>query len=144
MKKIFIPLIASMFFFSTCAKEDENDPENASVSLSDNATTFSVTVSSGKYYLDGSSNPSLKLKRGYVYYFDATDSTTSSHPLLLSSSSSGGNPNGEYTNGVTNSQTENGTLTFQVPSDAPSTLYYVCENHSGMGGEITIVFKKPA
>ena len=138
MKKIFIPLIASMFFFSTCAKEDENDPENASVSLSDNATTFSVTVSSGKYYLDGSSSPSLKLKRGYVYYFDATDSTTSSHPLLLSSSSSGGNTNGEYTNGVTNSQTENGTLTFQVPSDAPSTLYYVCGNHSGMGGEINI------
>ena len=82
MKKIFIPLIASMFFFSTCAKEDENDPENASVSLSDNATTFSVTVSSGKYYLDGSSNPSLKLKRGYVYYFDAIDSSTNTHPLL--------------------------------------------------------------
>ena len=138
MKKIIIPFIASMFFFSACAKEDENDPENASVSLSDNATTFSVTVSSGKYYLDGSSNPSLKLKRGNIYYFNATDSTTSSHPLLLSSNSSGGNTSGEYTNGVTNSQTTNGTLTFQVPSDAPSTLYYVCGNHSGMGGEIAI------
>ena len=138
MKKIIISLVVSIFFFSNCAKEDENDPENASVSLSDNATTFSVTVSSRKYYLDGSSNPSLKLKRGYVYYFDATDSTTSSHPLLLSTSSSGGNTNGEYTNGVTNSQTENGTLTFQVPSDAHRPLYYVCKNHSGMGGEITI------
>ena len=126
MKKIFFPLVVSMFFFSTCAKKDENDPENASVSLSDNATTFSVSVSSGKYHLDGSSNPSLKLKRGYVHYFDATDSTTSSHPLLLSSSSSGGNTGGEYTNGVTNSHTTNGTLPFQVPSDAPSTLYYVC------------------
>ena len=138
MKKIIIPFIASMFFFSACAKEDENDPDYASVSLSDNATTFSVTVSSGKYHLDGSSNPSLKLKRGYVYYFDATEITTSSHPFLLSSSSSGGNTSGEYTNGVTNSQTENGTLTFEVPSDAPSTLYYVCAYHSGMGGEITI------
>ena len=138
MKKLIIPLIASIFFFSNCAKEDENDPDNASVSLSDNATTFSVTVSSGKYHLDGSSNPSLKLKRGYVYYFDATDSTTSSHPLLISTSSSGGNTSGEYTNGVTNSQTTNGTLTFQVPSDAPSTMYYVCKNHIGMGGEITI------
>ncbi|MDP6765069.1 MAG: hypothetical protein QF691_03425, partial [SAR324 cluster bacterium] len=88
MKKLIIPLLVSIFFFSTCAKEDENDPDNASVSLSDNATTFSVTVSSGKYHLDGSSNPSLNLKRGYVYYFDATDSTTSSHPLLLSTSSS--------------------------------------------------------
>ena len=138
MKKIIFPFIASIFFFSACAKEDENDPYNASVSLSDNATTFSVTVSSGKYYLDGSSSPSLKLKRGNIYYFNATDSTNSSHPLLLSSSSGGGNTSGEYTNGVTNSQTTNGTLTFQVPSDAPSTLYYVCGNHIGMGGEIAI------
>ena len=138
MKKIIIPLIASIFFFSACAKEDENDPENASVSLSDNATTFSVTVSSGKYYLDGSTNPSLKLKRGYVYYFDATDSYTNTHPLLLSSSSGGGNTSGEYTSGVTNSQTTSGTLIFKVPSDAPSTLYYVCGNHNGMGGEIAI------
>ena len=138
MKKLTISFFITLFFFSNCAKEEENDSEMASVSLSDNATTFSVTVSSGKYHLDGSSNPSLKLKRGYVYYFDATDITTSSHPLLLSTSSSGGNTNGEYTNGVTNSQTENGTLTIQVPSDAPSTLYYVCGNHSGMGGEITI------
>ena len=138
MKKLIISLIASIFFFSTCAKEDENDPDNASASLSDNATTFSVTVSSGKYHLDGSSNPSLKLKRSYVYYFDATDSSTNTHPLLLSTSSSGGNTSGEYTNGVSNSQTENRTLTFQVPSDAPSTLYYVCKNHIGMGGEITI------
>ena len=45
MKKIIISLVFAMFFFSNCAKEDENDPENASVSLSDNATTFSVTVS---------------------------------------------------------------------------------------------------
>ena len=97
-----------------------------------------MTVSSGKYYLDGSPNPSLKLKRGYVYYFDATDSSTNTHPFLLSTGSSGGNTSGEYTNGVTNSQTTNGTLTFQVPSDAPSTLYYVCKNHIGMGGEITI------
>ena len=138
MKKLTISTLITLFSFSNCAKEEENDPDMASESLSDNATTFSVTVSSGKYYLDGSSNPSLKLKRGYVYYFDASDSSTSSHPLLLSPSFSGGNTIGEYTNGVTNSQTENGTLTFQVPSDAPSTLYYVCAYHSGMGGEITI------
>ncbi|MCH2302769.1 MAG: hypothetical protein MK438_07015, partial [SAR324 cluster bacterium] len=60
------------------------------------------------------------LKRGYVYYFDATDSSTNSHPLLLSFSSSGGNTSGEYTYGVTNSQTTNGTLisgSFGCPLD---------------------------
>ena len=138
MKKSVISILITLFFFSNCAKEEENDSDMASASLSDNATTFSVTVSSGKYYLDGSLNPSLKLKRGYVCYFDATDSSTNTHPFLLSSSSSGGNIGGEYTNGVTNSQTTNGTLTFQAPTEAPSTLYYVCVYHSGMGGEITI------
>ena len=100
MKKLNIALFITLFFFSNCAKEEENDPENASVSLSDNATTFSVTVSSGKYYLDGSSSPSLKLKRGYVYYFDATDSSTTNPPLLLSTNSSGSNTIGKYTNGA--------------------------------------------
>ena len=138
MKKLTISFFITLLFFFNCAKEEENDSEMSSVSLSDNATTFSVKVISGKYYLDGSSNPSLKLKRGYVYYFNATNSSINNHPLLLSSNSSGGNTSGEYTNGVTNSQTTNGTLTFQVPSDAPSTLYYVCGNHSGMGGDITI------
>ena len=138
MKKLTFSLFIILFFFSNCAKEEENDPENASVSLSDNATTFSVTVSSGKYHLDGFSIPSLKLKRGYVYYFDATDSSTNTHPFLLSTGSSGGNTSGEYTDGVTISQTTNETLTFQVPSDAPTILYYVCKNHIGMGGEITI------
>ena len=120
---------------------DEEYPEDEIVNaedVEDVAEEEEEEVPMGKYHLDGSSNPSLKLKRGYVYYFDATDSSTNTHPLLLSTSSSGGNTNGEYTNGVTNSQTENGTLTFQVPSDAPSTLYYVCGNHSGMGGEINI------
>lgn len=30
----------------------------------------------------------------------------------------------DYTKGITNNGTENGTLTFEVPYDAPSTLYY--------------------
>ena len=30
-------------------------------------------------------------------------------------------------------------LTFTVPADAPSTLYYICQIHSGMTGIINIV-----
>ena len=45
----------------------------------------------------------------------------------------------EYTSGVTNSRTTTETLTFIVPSDSPSTLYYNCGNHAAMGGTITIM-----
>ena len=41
--------------------------------------------------------------------------------------------------GVTKSRTTTETLTFIVPSDSPSTLYYNCGNHVSMGGSITIM-----
>jgi len=40
---------------------------------------------------------------------------------------------------LTNNGTQSGTLTFVVGSDAPNTLYYVCQNHSAMAGVINIV-----
>ena len=104
----------------------------------DNGTTFKVTASGGKYYLDGTQTKSLNLKKGYTYYFDSSDSSTNSHPFFIGTTSGGGNYNGEYTSGVTNSRTTTGTLTFVVPSDSPATLYYNCGNHSGMGGTITV------
>jgi len=45
---------------------------------------------------------------------------------------------GEYTSGVTGSRTDNGTITFTVPNDAPDTLYYQCGNHGVMRGAITV------
>ena len=43
---------------------------------------------------------------------------------------------GEYTTGVTNPGTD--TVTFVVPVGAPSTLYYYCSVHNGMGGQINV------
>ena len=82
---------------------------------------------------------SLTLKKGYTYYFDATDSTTNNHPLFIGTISTGGSYTYEYTSGVTKSRTTTETLTFIVPSDSPSTLYYNCGNHVAMGGTITIM-----
>jgi hypothetical protein len=48
------------------------------------------------------------------------------------------NSNNVYNTGITNNGTATGVLTFSVPSNAPSTLYYVCEFHSSMGGTINI------
>ena len=53
----------------------------------------------------------------------------------LSTTSDGSQVSGtEYTTGVTRDI----YITFAVPSDAPSTLYYYCGNYSGMGGTINI------
>jgi len=81
----------------------------------------------------------LTLKKGYTYFFDSTDSTTNSHPLFIGTISTGGSYTYEYTSGVTKSRTTTETLTFIVPSDSPSTLYYNCGNHAAMGGTITIM-----
>ena len=40
-----------------------------------------------------------------------------------------------------NNGASNGILTFTVPSDAPSKLYYICQIHNGMTGVINIVDK---
>ena len=138
---IILSLLLFSFTIISCGKNDNaTDSTNTeSSSYSDNGTTFTITVNSSKYYIDGIQTKSLILKKGYTYYFDSTDSTTNNHPLFIGTTSSGGSYTYEYTSGVTNSRTTNGTLTFVVPSDSPSTLYYNCGNHVSMGGSITIM-----
>ena len=127
-------------FINVLHPEDSKTATTSSTdnSTSDNGTTFKVTASGGNYYLDGTESKSLNLKKGYTYYFDSSDSSTNSHPFYIGTTSGGGNYTGEYTSGVTSSRTTTGTLTFIVPSDSPTTLYYNCGNHSGMGGTIII------
>ena len=140
-----ILIILSLFLFSftiiSCGtKDNTSDKTSAESSIySDNGTTFTVTVNSSKYYIDGIQTKSLILKKGYTYYFDSTDSTTNNHPLFIGTISTGGSYSYEFTSGVTNSRTTTETLTFLVPSDSPSTLYYNCGNHVAMGGTITIM-----
>lgn len=45
------------------------------------------------------------------------------------------NGGSDYTMGVT---TSNGVTQIEVTSDTPSTLYYYCQAHSGMGADISI------
>ena len=147
MKKLFI-LTISVLFITSCANSDYDDNDSYSSTssgnnsdtsnISDNATMFTVTVSYGKYYLDGISTKSINLKKGNTYYFDLSHASTNSHPFFISTSSDGGNYNDEYTSGITNFRETTGTLTFVIPSNLSSNLYYNCGAHSGMGGLITI------
>ena len=143
MKKVifvFLIFCFSLIFISCGNKNNTSKSTRDESSIySDNGTTFTVTVSTSKYYIDGILTKSLTLKKGYTYYFDATDSTTNNHPLFIGTISTGGSYTYEYTSGVTNSRTTTETLTFIVPSDSPSTLYYNCGNHASMSGSITIL-----
>jgi hypothetical protein len=100
-----------------------------------------VTISSMKFYIDSILQADVTLYRGFTYTFDQSSSSNSPHPLRLSSTNDGTHGGGtQYTSGVTytGSQGSNGLLTFTVPLDAPDTLYYYCQNHANIGGEISI------
>jgi len=98
------------------------------------AQTFTVTVVGGKYYIDGVQQATVMIGAGLTYKFDQSDSSNENHPLRFSSDSGNSTP---YTVGVTAVGTpgNSGAYTqIDVQNGAPSTLYYYCTNHSGMGG----------
>ena len=94
--------------------------------------SFAVTSpSGGVYVINGiSGSPAISLIRGVTYYFNVN---ASNHPFNIQTSS--GNV---YTTGVTNAGTDNGTVTFTVPFDAPNILHYVCNTHESMTGILNI------
>jgi len=101
---------------------------------------FNVSNSdSGAYLINGDSNPTIDLERGSQYVFEIN---ASGHPFWIQTSDSYILEN-VYSIGITKNGTENGNLTFNVPMYAPNTLYYICENHTSMGGIINITPASP-
>ena len=99
-------------------------------------TTYAVTVSGGKFYLDGSTNPALTLTEGNSYRFDQSDNTNSNHPLKFSKTSDGTHGGGtQYNTGVIVYGTAGSSGAYVEISIAlnEDPLYYYCANHSGMG-----------
>ena len=83
----------------------------------------------------------LTLNAG-TYVFDQSGSTNATHPLRISTTNNGTHGGGSaYTAGVTVSGTPgtDGKTTIVIDSSTPTTLYYYCSSHSGMGGTINIV-----
>ncbi len=99
-------------------------------------TTVVVTASGASaYVVGGSNNATLSFTRGATYTIQVS---ASGHPFWIQTSSGAYNAANVVTSGITNNGTELGYITFQVPSDAPNTLYYVCQNHSVMAGTINV------
>src|SRR6056300_1102296 len=108
---------------------------NVSYNVTNNGT--------GAYTFSGAAkgdNPNIgPMYRGGTYTFNVS---ATGHPFYFTTDNGtnfvSGTYFGEYTDGVTGSRTDSGTVTIVVPNDAPDTLYYQCGNHSPMRGAITV------
>ena len=127
---------------------DGSGPSNQNLSTE---TTYEVTVKSGtndygfgnKFYLNNQVSPNLSLVEGNTYVFDQSDSSNLNHPLKFSTTPNGTHNGGvEYTTGVVEvgSPGTTGAYIQITPPEGVSTLYYYCENHSGMGGQAETLF----
>jgi hypothetical protein len=77
-------------------------------------------------------DPVLYLARGRVYEF--VNNSGGSHPFEIRVSNGGA----AYSDGVTNNAAATGVIRFEIPFNAPNTLYYQCTVHSGMGNTISV------
>ena len=100
-------------------------------------TTYTVTVASGVFYIDGASKPTLNLIRGYTYIFDQSNNTNNNHPLAFKDASGNAYTTGVTVNGTAGQAGAN--VTFVVPSNAPASLRYYCTVHgNSMGNTIAV------
>ena len=91
-------------------------------------------AATGIGFTQATDNPTLYLTKGKNYRFSVN---ASGHPFYIKTVNSTGTGNA-YEDGVTNNGAAVGIITFKVPYNAPDILYYNCQYHSSMNGEIRI------
>src|SRR5262249_10251627 len=91
------------------------------------------------YTINGVDNSPLTLVRGRTYTFAVN---SPGHPFYIKTAQVTA-PGSTYDAAVTNNGLTSGTLTFVVPTAAPSTLYYQCSVHAVMTGVINVVSAAP-
>ena len=103
---------------------------------SDGARIYQITNNGNTdYVVDGiGGNPDIILIRGFTYKFQIN---ASGHPFYIKTDPGTGTGD-QYNTGVTNNGEDNGEITFVVPPNAPSLLYYQCSTHAAMVGNIII------
>lgn len=103
------------------------------------APTITVTVSGGNFLIDGTANQTINLVPSVKYVFDVT-SVGASHPFRFATQADGASSS-QYTTGITvynDASSVQKHIEVQLEQDAPSTLYYYCTSHSGMGGTVNV------
>jgi len=102
--------------------------------ITNNGSGYYEFATTGIGFTQATSNPTLYLQKGKNYRFSVN---ASGHPFWIKTTRSTGVGN-SYNDGVVNNGAEVGIVTFKVPYDAPDILYYNCQYHSSMNGEIRI------
>lgn len=105
------------------------------------AADFTVSSSGqGAYVINGQSNPTLTLTRGRTYTFNVV---ATGHPFWIKTVQETGTGS-SFDAGVTNNGASPGTITFSVPANAPTPLYYQCQFHDPMTGTLNLVAAAPS
>ena len=126
------PQQAFISTFSMISKQNPNNDSSSQTATPEVSVEANSSGSENVYVIDGVQKKSLTLQVGTTYNF----SHPTSHPFRFSSSSDGTHGGGnEYMNEVTKSS---GVTTIKITADTPTTLYYYCDAHSGMGADITV------
>ena len=102
--------------------------------ITNNGSGYYEFAATGIGFTEATSNPTLYIQKGKNYRFSVN---ASGHPFWIKTTRSTGVGN-SYNDGVVNNGAEVGIVTFKVPYDAPDILYYNCQHHSSMNGEIRI------
>ena len=117
--------------------------------------SINITVQSvlgvNKYFVDGNQQEDMYLARGTTFFINQDDTSNNNHPILVSTTTP--TPGTPYTSGIVylldnavttqadykNLTNFNAATTRRVrvtlPQGSP-TLYYICNYHAGMGGNI--------
>ena len=90
----------------------------------------------GDGFTSATNDPDIYLERGKRYAF--LNNAGTNHPFWIKTTPGTGTGN-PYNTGVTINGAKSGYVTFNVPWDAPAHLYYQCQAHGNMVGNIYVV-----
>ena len=103
--------------------------------------TFNIIVVDtgvqNRYFINGIEAPTLEVERGLSYQFEFN---TVGHPFWIQYTDNANQYSSidSYSQGMTGTAMETGTMVWTVEEDTPDVLYYRCQLHAGMGGMITV------
>ena len=103
---------------------------------SNNIVDMTLTDGGGKYFINGVKAPRLSFIKGFKYRFYYNN--IGQHPLRFSLIDNGTHNGGtEYTTGIT-TNLDPFYVEVDVTDNTPTTFYYYCDFHVGMGNAISV------